>query len=746
MSDPLLFSLVQDLEFQTGYRIKQVVATRTDILDAIENGYPDKALAKYTGVTGGRLGPGGRSRSRAAGRGDSSPGSRARRRAGHRCLRAGAVGDRPAREGSDSAPIIDLVDLVVNSAITSRASDVHIEPQEKGVLVRHRLDGILKEVMDLPKWVHEGLVARMKIMAGMDIAEKRLPQDGRLRVKTEDGKDVDFRVSTLRTHARREDRHARARLSARGRRRSRSSASRSPAMEELRYFLKHQHGMILVVGPTGSGKTTTLSSAITSVKSGRTNIITIEDPIEYQIPGINQTQVNEKAKLTFASALRAILRQDPDVILVGEIRDHETAKIAMQAAQTGHLVLSTLHTDDAPSTMTRLMDMGLEPYIIASALIGVVAQRLVRRLCTACRRQYTPEGETLRSLNMTEADAAHFVFYRAVGCEECNHTGYRGRIGIYEVMRVNDKVRRLIAQKRGRGHGPRRRGRRRHDHARRRRRWRRSSPASTSAEELLPRRDRSERSRGRSARAATRRSAWISWPVRTAGTASTPAARKCGRAAAGRVAVLPLLHDEHQPPSRPRSSCAISERCRARRRRTSLNSRIRTIVEELLRHARIAAGGCLGRRDQEGLPARDRALPSRQGAASRPRVPGDGLGDRRRSDRGLPDPDGSGAAREVRPGSARQRRGRRRAGAPPARPPAAESSHPPPPAQDPAPSPASSSTSYSASSSPGATAPRPTAGIDFVQARATLEDSRGDCRRARRVRSRCPRRASTSRS
>jgi type II secretory ATPase GspE/PulE/Tfp pilus assembly ATPase PilB-like protein len=221
------------------------------------------------------------------------------------------------------------------------------------------------------------------------------------------------------------------------------------SLAALRHFLRHQHGLILVVGPTGSGKTTTLCTSLASIQSERTNIVTVEDPIEYQLPGINQTQINEKIKLTFAAALRSILRQDPDVILVGEIRDEETARIAMQAAQTGHLVLSTLHTDDAPSAVTRLLDIGIEPYIIASATIGVVAQRLMRRLCQACRARYTPPADVLLALNLTEAEAARIPFFKAVGCERCHNTGYRGRFGIYEVMRVTDKVRRLIAQRAG---------------------------------------------------------------------------------------------------------------------------------------------------------------------------------------------------------------------------------------------------------------------------------------------------------
>lgn len=453
MSDPLLFTLVQDLEFQTGYRIKQVVATRAEIIEAIHASYPDKALARLSDTGSGLA-----TRPAQRGRGqddgatqhggmlapiaDPGAGLSVRRPEDDVFEQISGSKNAPA----ETAPIIDLVDLVIKSALKSRASDIHIEPTENNVIVRHRLDGLLKEVMDLPKWVHEGLVARIKIMGGMDIAEKRLPQDGRVRAQDENGAEVDFRASTLRTIFG-EKIVMRVLDHRKGVPPLEELGFSATALEQIRFFLRHQHGMILVVGPTGSGKTTTLCSALTSVRSERTNIITIEDPVEYQIPGVNQTQINDKIKLTFASALRSILRQDPDVVLVGEIRDQETARIAMQAAQTGHLVLSTLHTDDAPSCVTRLTDIGIEPYVGASALIGVLAQRLMRRLCTHCKRPYTPDPETLRAMSVSDSEAATLTFYRAVGCDQCNHTGYRGRVGIYEIMGVTDKLRRIIAQR-----------------------------------------------------------------------------------------------------------------------------------------------------------------------------------------------------------------------------------------------------------------------------------------------------------
>jgi type II secretory ATPase GspE/PulE/Tfp pilus assembly ATPase PilB-like protein len=454
MSDPLLFTLVQDLEFQTGYRIKQVVATRAEIVESIHASYPDKALARVAQPPGAGLAVHMRARKAdqagqpQQGQGGmlapitETPGGLVQRTEDDVFEQTGgAQGITP-----ETAPIIDLVDLVIKSALKSRASDIHIEPTESNVVVRHRLDGLLKEVMDLPKWVHEGLVARMKIMGGMDIAEKRLPQDGRVRATDESGQEVDFRASTLRTIFG-EKIVMRVLDHRKGVPPLEELGFSATSLEQIRYFLRHQHGMILVVGPTGSGKTTTLCSALTSVRSERTNIITIEDPVEYTIPGVNQTQINDKIKLTFASALRSILRQDPDVVLVGEIRDHEVARVAMQAAQTGHLVLSTLHTDDAPSCVTRLTDIGIEPYVTASALIGVIAQRLMRRLCAHCKRPYTPEAETLRAMSVSDAEAATLTLYRAVGCEQCHHTGYRGRVGIYEIMTVTDKLRRIMSQK-----------------------------------------------------------------------------------------------------------------------------------------------------------------------------------------------------------------------------------------------------------------------------------------------------------
>ncbi len=340
------------------------------------------------------------------------------------------------------APIIKLANQIINDAIKTKASDIHIEPHEKGVSVRYRIDGVLHNVKNLPIQIKSALTTRFKIMAHLDISERRLPQDGRIRMKYGD-KEVDFRVSSLPII------HGEKIVLRILEKSSLQLDLTKLGFEEisLKFFLEaleKPYGMILVTGPTGSGKTTTLYSALMKLNKPEVNIMTVEDPVEYSFRGINQVQVKEEIGLTFASALRAFLRQDPDIIMVGEIRDFETAEIAVKAALTGHLVLSTLHTNDAPSTITRLINMGIEPFLISSSVLLIVAQRLVRKLCPHCKREETVSKETLLKLGFSEKEVENIKVYGPTGCSECNFTGYKGRIALYEVMPITDEIRELI--------------------------------------------------------------------------------------------------------------------------------------------------------------------------------------------------------------------------------------------------------------------------------------------------------------
>ncbi len=342
-------------------------------------------------------------------------------------------------ESEDDAPIIRLINTIFMQALRDGASDIHIERFEERSSVRFRVDGVLKDVFEPPRALHAALASRIKVMAEMDIAEKRLPQDGRIALKL-GGRPIDVRVSTLPTgHGER----VVLRLLAKDAERLQLERLGMDAgdLARLDRLIHEPHGILLVTGPTGSGKTTTLYAAISRLDSAELNIMTVEDPIEYDLDGIGQTQVNAKVDMSFARALRAILRQDPDVILVGEIRDLETAQIAVQASLTGHLVLATLHTNDAVSAVTRLTDMGVEPFLLGSSLIGVLAQRLVRRLCPECRQAYTPTSVEWSVLGI---DTPPATVYRACGCDACNQTGYRGRTGVYELLVVDDSLRRLI--------------------------------------------------------------------------------------------------------------------------------------------------------------------------------------------------------------------------------------------------------------------------------------------------------------
>jgi len=348
------------------------------------------------------------------------------------------------RQAAEQAPVIKLVNLIISEAVKEGASDIHINPEENMVRVRYRQDGILREASCLPKTLQAAVLSRIKIMSDMNIAIKRSPQDGRFRLKIE-GNQIDMRVSSF--------------PSVHGENivmRILDPASIMIGLEDIGFYpdnlsqikslISKPHGIILVTGPTGSGKTTTLYSALSSINSVDKNIITLEDPVEYQLEIIRQAQINVKAGLTFATGLRSILRQDPDIVMVGEIRDKETAEIAIQAAMTGHLVFSTLHTNDAPGALTRLVDMGIEPFLISSSVIGILAQRLVRKICPSCKESYPPTEKVLRELGIQDLSGKK-MFYRGKGCKNCKNRGYKGRLGIFELLLTNERIREMVLEK-----------------------------------------------------------------------------------------------------------------------------------------------------------------------------------------------------------------------------------------------------------------------------------------------------------
>lgn len=350
--------------------------------------------------------------------------------------------DNDLLDSDDGAPVIRLINAILSEAIKEGASDIHIEPFEKKLSVRFRVDGMLRTILSPPAQLSRYLLSRIKVMAKLDIAEKRIPQDGRISLRL-GGRNIDVRVSTL--PSRHGERIVLRVLDKNGLTLNLADIGMSPQAEQaMNRLLKTPHGILLVTGPTGSGKSTTLYAGLKLIHSDDKNIMTIEDPVEYELEGIGQTQVNSKVDMTFARGLRAILRQDPDIVMIGEIRDGETAQIAVQASLTGHLVLSTLHTNSAFGAIERLRDMGVEPFLLANSLIGVLAQRLVRRLCPACRQ---PGAATAVELaHFSPSPPSGIQLWRAVGCEQCNNNGYRGRVGIYELLTIDDALRQAIGQ------------------------------------------------------------------------------------------------------------------------------------------------------------------------------------------------------------------------------------------------------------------------------------------------------------
>ena len=428
MSDPMNFYAIEEVRKAVRKRVVPMIASRAGVEHAIQVLYSNEGAAKAieemkreAAANGSAVDPGYST--------DST-------------FVTTQIGD----DAVNSAPTIRLVNSMIDRAVTERASDIHLEPREGEMQVRMRIDGLMRDILTVPRGLQAAVISRIKIMGGMDIAEHRTPQDGRFHVRAKE-KDIDLRVSTLPTVfgekivLRLLDRSG-------GQVTKESVGLRGRDLERYERLLTYRNGMILLVGPTGSGKTTTMYAMINELNTKEVNLVTLEDPVEYNVDGVNQVQINERTGMTFANGLRAILRQDPDIVAVGEIRDGETAEIAMRAAITGHVVLTTIHTNDSVGSIDRLRDIGVEPYIIASALKGVISQRLVRRICPSCRTKYVPGPDELRELGLKED--AQLEFYRGEGCSNCFNTGYRGRIAIFEIMPITRTVRNMIYERSGR--------------------------------------------------------------------------------------------------------------------------------------------------------------------------------------------------------------------------------------------------------------------------------------------------------
>jgi type IV pilus assembly protein PilB len=416
MADPHDIFLIDNLRISTGYEIKPYKASEESIMEAISQYYKMTEVSEVEEELDELLA-------------EAEESAEAKK----------------IDEIIEDAPIVKLVNSIITRGVRERASDIHIEPQEKDLRVRYRIDGVLQEVMRSPKSIQPGLISRFKIMAGLDIAEKRKPQDGHCSL-TVSGKVYDFRVATLPTiYGERVVLRILAKESVLF---DLDKLGFLPdSLEKFKNAYTKPYGAILITGPTGSGKSTTLYATLNVLNTPEKNIVTIEDPVEYRLPGINQVQVNPKIGFTFARGLRAILRTSPDIVMVGEIRDRETAEIAIEAALTGHLVFSTLHTNDAPSAISRLIEMGIEPFLVASAIDCVQAQRLARRLCAECKEPYKPTKKALEEIGFPLEDGEIPTLYRPKGCSKCNGTGYKGRIGIYEVMLVSETIERLAVEK-----------------------------------------------------------------------------------------------------------------------------------------------------------------------------------------------------------------------------------------------------------------------------------------------------------